>query len=350
MTRKFVVGGNWKMNGDKNQITEIINNLKTGPLDTNVEIVIGVPAIYLAYVKSIAPSNIAIAAQNCWKAPKGAFTGEISPAMIIDVGCNWVILGHSERRTIFGEKDDLIAEKLKHIEFLLRLMVTMLCRIRHAQTGFYASKIIILNLRIKNILACEKFEDEKLEELLNQDRCQALTELGKTLQVKHALESGLKVIACIGETLEERESGKTEEVVFRQIQALVPAIGDKWNDVVLAYEPVWAIGTGKTATPQQGRKQTLHPGVSRDNGTSFPDIGDEKPIVHQSAQDVHAALRNWISTNVSSDVAAQIRVQYGGSVTAANARELAACPDIDGFLVGGASLKPEFVDIVNATK
>lgn len=248
MGRKFVVGGNWKMNGDKNQVTDIVETLKKGPLDPNVEVVVGVPAIYLSYVKSIIPDSIGVAAQNCWKVPKGAFTGEISPAMIKDVGANWVILGHSERRTIFGEKDELVAEK-----------------------------------------------------------------------VAHALEQGLKVIACIGETLEEREGGKTEEVVFRQTKALVPAIGNNWANVVIAYEPVWAIGTGKTASPQQ-------------------------------AQEVHASLRNWLSTNVSPDVANSVRIQYGGSVTAANAKELAACPDIDGFLVGGASLKPEFVCIVNATQ
>lgn len=236
------------MNGDKNQINEIVNNLKKGPLDPNAEVVVGVPAIYIAYVKGIIPDSIGVAAQNCWKVSKGAFTGEISPAMIKDVGADWVILGHSERRTIFGEKDDLVADK-----------------------------------------------------------------------VAHALESGLKVIACIGETLEEREAGKTEEVVFRQTKALIPAIGNNWDKVVLAYEPVWAIGTGKTATPQQ-------------------------------AQDIHAALRNWLSTNASPEVAANVRIQYGGSVTAANAKELASCPDIDGFLVGGASLKPEFVDIVNATQ
>lgn len=236
------------MNGDKNQVTEIVETLKKGPLDPNVEVVVGVPAIYLSYVKSIIPDSIGVAAQNCWKVAKGAFTGEISPAMIKDVGANWVILGHSERRTIFGEKDDLVAEK-----------------------------------------------------------------------VAHALEQGLKVIACIGETLEEREGGKTEEVVFRQTKALVPAIGNNWVNVVIAYEPVWAIGTGKTASPQQ-------------------------------AQEVHASLRNWLSTNVSPDVAESVRIQYGGSVTAANAKELAACPDIDGFLVGGASLKPEFVNIVNATQ
>ncbi|CAH2232201.1 jg26578, partial [Pararge aegeria aegeria] len=137
--------------------------------------------------------------------------------------------------------------------------------------------------------------------------------------VAHALDTGLNVIACIGESLEERESGKTEEVVFRQIKALLPAIADNWENVVLAYEPVWAIGTGKTATPQQ-------------------------------AQDVHASLRHWLALNVSPDVAQNVRIQYGGSVTAANAKELAACSDIDGFLVGGASLKPEFIDIVNASQ
>lgn len=179
--------------------------------------------------------------------PSGAFTGEVSPALLKDVGATWVILGHSERRQIFGESDELIAEK-----------------------------------------------------------------------VVHALAEGLKVIACIGETLQEREAGQTEAVVFRQTKALAAVIKD-WSNVVLAYEPVWAIGTGKTATPAQ-------------------------------AQEVHAALRKWLAENVSAAVSASLRIQYGGSVTAANARELASQGDIDGFLVGGASLKPEFVDIVNARK
>ncbi|XP_064215254.1 triosephosphate isomerase isoform X2 [Tribolium castaneum] len=245
MGRKFVVGGNWKMNGDKKQISEIINTLKTGPLNPNTEVIVGVPAIYLEHVRTNLPQSIEVAAQNCYKVPKGAFTGEISPAMIKDIGVNWVILGHSERRQIFGETDELIAEK-----------------------------------------------------------------------VAHALEAGLKVIACIGETLEEREGGKTEEVVFRQTKAIAGKIKD-WSNVVVAYEPVWAIGTGKTATPQQ-------------------------------AQEVHKALRQWFCTNVNADVGNSIRIQYGGSVTGANCKELAAQPDIDGFLVGGASLKPEFVNIVNA--
>lgn len=167
--------------------------------------------------------------------------------MLKDVGADWVIIGHSERRTIFGESDELVAEK----------------------TAF-------------------------------------------------ALAEGLKVIACIGETLQEREAGKTEEVVFRQMKAIAAQVKD-WTNVVVAYEPVWAIGTGKVATPQQ-------------------------------AQDVHAALRKWLVDNVSADVSASLRIQYGGSVTAANCKELGSQPDIDGFLVGGASLKPEFVQIVNATQ
>ncbi|XP_023016018.2 triose phosphate isomerase [Leptinotarsa decemlineata] len=245
MGRKFVVGGNWKMNGNKAQISDILKFLEAGPLNPETEVIVGVPAIYLDYVKSNAPANVQVAAQNCYKADKGAFTGEISPAMLKDIKVNWVILGHSERRQLFKETDELIAEK-----------------------------------------------------------------------VAFALESGLKVIACIGETLEEREAGKTEEVVFRQIKAIADKIKD-WSNVVIAYEPVWAIGTGKTATPQQ-------------------------------AQDVHKSLREYISQNISPEVAQSIRIQYGGSVTGANCKELGTQSDIDGFLVGGASLKPEFVNIVNA--
>nr|AGC56216.1 triose-phosphate isomerase [Dermatophagoides farinae] len=245
MGRKFFVGGNWKMNGNKTAIKEIVDFLKNGPLDSNVEVVVGVPAIYLMLCKNILPDNIRVAAQNCYKVDKGAFTGEISPAMIKDVGAEWVILGHSERRNVFGESDQLIGEK-----------------------------------------------------------------------VEHALQEGLHVIACIGELLEEREAGKTTEVVFRQTQVISKHVKD-WFKVVLAYEPVWAIGTGKTASPQQ-------------------------------AQEVHQKLRQCFSENVSPQIAETIRIIYGGSVTANNAKELASQADVDGFLVGGASLKPEFVQIVNA--
>ncbi|XP_054270478.1 triosephosphate isomerase [Macrosteles quadrilineatus] len=245
MGRKFFVGGNWKMNGNKKGVDEIIDFLKKGPLDPNVEVVVGVPAIYLEYTKNNLPGNVTASAQNCYKVPSGAFTGEISPAMIKDVGVNWVIIGHSERRNVFGESDELVAEK-----------------------------------------------------------------------VAHALEQGLSVIACIGEKLEEREAGQTEAVVYRQTQAIANKIKD-WSKVVIAYEPVWAIGTGKTATPQQ-------------------------------AQEVHLKLRQWLKNKVSDKVAEETRIIYGGSVTAGNAKELGKEGDIDGFLVGGASLKPDFVTIVNA--
>lgn len=245
MSRKFIVGGNWKMNGDKKQIDGIIEFLKKGAGESETEVVVGVPAIYLMYVQGKKPARVAVAAQNCYKVASGAFTGEISPAMLKDIGVEWVILGHSERRHVFGEANALVSDK-----------------------------------------------------------------------VAHALESGLKVIACIGETLEEREAGRTDAIVIEQTKALADKIKD-WSKVVLAYEPVWAIGTGRTASPAQ-------------------------------AQEVHETLRRWIANNVSKAVADSVRIQYGGSVTAANARELASQPDIDGFLVGGASLKPEFVDVIKA--
>lgn len=233
------------MNGDKAAIDGIIDFLKKGPLSPKTEVVVGCPQCYLMYTREHLPENVGVAAQNCYKVAKGAFTGEISPAMIKDLGCEWVILGHSERRHVFGESDQLISEK-----------------------------------------------------------------------VGHALESGLKVIPCIGEKLDERESNRTEEVVFSQMKALLPNIKD-WTNVVIAYEPVWAIGTGKTASPEQ-------------------------------AQDVHAKLRGWLKDNVSADVANSVRIIYGGSVSPSNCAELAKMGDIDGFLVGGASLKPDFVTIINA--
>lgn len=245
--RKFFVGGNWKLNGTKASINTIVDFMSSGDLDPNTEVVVGVPSCYLDYCRTKLPKKIGVAAQNCYKAEKGAFTGELSPSMIKDCGCKWAILGHSERRNVFGESDQLIGEK-----------------------------------------------------------------------VAFALQSGLSVIPCIGELLEEREAGKTTEVCFRQLKAIADNVSD-WSRVVIAYEPVWAIGTGKTATPAQ-------------------------------AQEVHLAIRNWLKEHLSAEVAETTRILYGGSVTAGNCRELAACPDIDGSLVGGASLKPDFVQIINATK
>ncbi|XP_076086358.1 triosephosphate isomerase-like [Mytilus galloprovincialis] len=247
--RKFFVGGNWKMNGNKASIDGIIQFLNAGPLDPNTEVVVSPPAIYMEYVRGKLDQKIGVAGQNCYKVEKGAFTGDISANMIKDIGCEWVILGHSERRNVFGESDQLIGEK-----------------------------------------------------------------------VKYALSQGVKVIACIGEKIEEREGGKTEEVVYRQMQAIVDNVAaDQWANVVVAYEPVWAIGTGKTATPAQ-------------------------------AQDVHQKLRAWVAKKVSEPVANSLRIVYGGSVSAGNCKELGGQADIDGSLVGGASLKPDFVQIVNATQ
>lgn len=235
------------MNGDKHSMEGIITFLNKEALNPKTEVVVGPPTCYLEYVRGKLDKKIGVAAQNCYKVAKGAFTGDISPAMIKDCGCEWVILGHSERRHVFGESDELVGAK-----------------------------------------------------------------------VKHALESGLHLIPCIGEKLEEREAGKTNEVVFRQTKAIADNISaSDWSRVVLAYEPVWAIGTGKTATPEQ-------------------------------AQQVHQDLRKWLKENVSAQVAASVRILYGGSVTAKNCKELGGKPDIDGFLVGGASLKPEFKDIINA--
>ncbi|GAQ81916.1 triosephosphate isomerase [Klebsormidium nitens] len=137
-------------------------------------------------------------------------------------------------------------------------------------------------------------------------------------KVAYALEQGLKVIPCVGETLEQREAGKTMDVITDQLKAIADKV-EHWENVVLAYEPVWAIGTGKVATPDQ-------------------------------AQEVHVDIRKWIAANVSEDVASQVRIIYGGSVNGGNANELAHQPDVDGFLVGGASLKPEFIDIIKAAE
>lgn len=243
--RRFFVGGNWKMNGNLSSLNKLVDTLNDADISADAEIVVAPPALYLSHVRSRLSTRINVAGQNCYKVAKGAFTGDISPAMLADVGARYVILGHSERRHVFGETDELVGQK-----------------------------------------------------------------------VKHALDAGLTVIACIGEKLEEREAGKTLEVNFRQLAAISANVNN-WQKVVIAYEPVWAIGTGVTATPEQ-------------------------------AQEVHEKLREWLTSNVSAMVGRTTRIIYGGSVSAANCKALGLQPDIDGFLVGGASLKPEFVDIIHA--
>ncbi|XP_057978987.1 triosephosphate isomerase, cytosolic isoform X2 [Malania oleifera] len=247
MARKFFVGGNWKCNGTSEEVKKIVSTLNAAevPPEDTVEVVVSPPFVFLAVVKSMLRPDFQVAAQNCWVKKGGAFTGEISAEMLVDLNIPWVILGHSERRSLLNESNELVGDK-----------------------------------------------------------------------VAYALSKGLKVIACIGETLEQRESGSTMDVVAAQTKAIADRVSD-WTRVVLAYEPVWAIGTGKVATPAQ-------------------------------AQEVHSELRKWLHTNTSTHVAETTRIIYGGSVNGGNCKELAGQPDVDGFLVGGASLKPEFIDIIKS--
>ncbi|KAH8878559.1 Triosephosphate isomerase [Thozetella sp. PMI_491] len=248
MARKFFVGGNFKMNGTIESIKSIVANLNAAQLDSNVEVVIAPPSLYLLLVREHLNAGLHVAAQNVFDKPNGAFTGEISVAQLKDSGINWTILGHSERRTILGESDAFVASK-----------------------------------------------------------------------TKYATNDGVGVIWCCGESLEQREAGQTITHIESQLSELKAKLAgvQDWKSIVIAYEPIWAIGTGKVATVDQ-------------------------------AQEVHAAIRAWLKKNVSDAVADETRILYGGSVSAKNCKDLSKQPDIDGFLVGGASLKPEFVDIINS--
>ena len=248
--RRTFIAGNWKMNGTAAETAE----LARGVVDTvgaqdGVDVAIAPPFTALETARAIVEgSNVKLAAQNVHAAASGAFTGEISSAMLVGAGCSHVILGHSERRQLFGETDAGVAEKI---------------RVADA--------------------------------------------------------AGLVPIVCVGETLEEREADRTHEVVKGQIDGALTGLGaGDVTGLVVAYEPVWAIGTGKTATPEQ-------------------------------AQDVHAAIRGWLAALLGAERADATRIQYGGSVKPANAAELLSQPDIDGALVGGASLKAaDFAAIVEA--
>lgn len=245
MARKFFVGGNFKMNGTISSIKEIVTNLNNAELDSNTEVVIAPPALYLLLTRELLKKELGVAAQNVFDKPNGAYTGEISVHQLKDSNITWTILGHSERRTILAESDQVVASK-----------------------------------------------------------------------TKYATENGLSVIWCCGESLEQRESGKTLEVIAAQLAALKKETSD-WSKIVIAYEPIWAIGTGKVATTSQ-------------------------------AQEVHASIREWLKKEVSEKVADETRILYGGSVSEKNCKDLSKEADIDGFLVGGASLKPAFVDIINS--
>lgn len=244
--RKKLVAGNWKMHGSLADNAALLAAIK--PALAGIEAAVCVPFPYLAQVQAaLSGSSIAWGAQTLSEQPKGAFTGEVSASMLLDFGCRYVIVGHSERRSLYGETDADVAKK------------------------YMAAQA-----------------------------------------------AGLVPILCVGESLEERESGVTETVVARQLDAVIQAAGiASFAKAVVAYEPVWAIGTGKTATPEQ-------------------------------AQAVHAFIRGKLAT-LDKTVAEGLTIQYGGSVKAANAAELMAQPDIDGGLIGGASLiADEFVAICKA--
>jgi len=239
--RTILVAGNWKLNGSLESIRELIKGIQAGMDNvTNANVCVCPPAIYIPEVASLVKgSKIAFGSQNVCEQDAGAYTGEIAASMLKDFGATYAIVGHSERRSIYGESDEMVAQR------------------------FAAAR-----------------------------------------------RNGITPILCVGELLEEREMGITEEVVGRQIDAVIELEGvEALADAVIAYEPVWAIGTGKTASPDQ-------------------------------AQAVHKFIRDKIAA-VNATVAENLIIQYGGSVNAGNAKELFGMPDIDGGLIGGAALKAE---------
>ena len=245
---KKLIAGNWKMNGSRaaneTLVKAMLDGLKGG--EPAADMALCVPAPYLAQLQSLLQtSTIAWGSQDVSAHEQGAYTGEVSVAMLKDFGCRYAIVGHSERRQYHGETDELVAAK-----------------------------------------------------------------------AQRALSAGVTPIVCVGETLAQRDAGETEAVVKRQLAAVIHAVGHCITEIVVAYEPVWAIGTGKTATPEM-------------------------------AQAVHAVLRAQLAA--ASTNAKRVHILYGGSMNAANAASLLAQPDIDGGLIGGASLKAaDFLQIVAA--
>jgi len=243
---KKLIAGNWKMNGGLAANEALVQAMLAGIGSPLAQVALCAPAPYLAQLQSLLKdSPIVWGAQDVSAHEQGAFTGEVSAAMLRDFACRYAIVGHSERRQYHGETDAVVAEK-----------------------------------------------------------------------AQRALAAGITPIVCVGETLAEREAGVTEEVVKRQLAAVIHLVGHCITEIVVAYEPVWAIGTGKTATPEQ-------------------------------AQAVHAVLRGQLKAATAHPE--RIQILYGGSMNAANAATLLAQPDIDGGLIGGASLKaPDFLQIVAA--
>lgn len=251
-TKRAFVGGNWKCNGTLESIAALVKTLNDGGdvgADKSVDVVLAPTALHAGYVKANIRPDFKISSQNLWSAEGyGAFTGELTGAMLADFGMTYSIIGHSERRhKVARETDDVIAAK-----------------------------------------------------------------------TVSALNAGLQPIVCVGELLEEREANKATEVVTQQMKAVIDAVPkESWSKIVIAYEPVWAIGTGRTASAEE-------------------------------AEEMHVVIRNLLADALGEDVAESVRIIYGGSVKAANCESLIAMKNVDGFLVGGASLKPEFVDIVRA--
>ena len=246
--RQVIVTGNWKMNASKETVNTLVMGILSGMSEVKAKVIVCAPSPYMSQVEAlITQSQLNLGAQDLNVNASGAFTGEVSADMIKDFGVQYVVVGHSERRSMYGETDQVVADK-----------------------------------------------------------------------VRVALDNNLTPLFCIGETLEEREAGNMESVVTRQIQAVIDLSGiDSFKNIIIAYEPVWAIGTGVTATPQQ-------------------------------AQDAHAFIRSMLAQN-NADIAQSTPILYGGSMNPGNAVELISCEDIDGGLIGGASLKAEdFLQICKA--
>ncbi len=251
MARRCFIAGNWKMNKNATESVALAREVRSAVASARAQVEIAVAPVFTALqavAKVLEDSNVSLAAQNCHASESGAFTGEVAAPMLKDVGCSWVILGHSERRQFFGE-----------------------------------------------------------------------TDAGVNRKIAAVLKAGMQPIVCVGETLAEREGNTTFEVVAKQLNGALSGFkAEEARQFVVAYEPVWAIGTGKTATSRQ-------------------------------AQDVHAHIRGLLKALWGAEVAQLIRIQYGGSVKADNAAELLSQPDIDGALVGGASLKAaDFAAIIKA--
>ena len=246
--RQTIVAGNWKMNASKEAVNTLVMGILSGMGEVESKVIVCSPFPYLSQVEAlITHSHLNLGAQDLNVNPSGAHTGEVSADMIKDFGAKYVIVGHSERRSLYGESDEDVANK-----------------------------------------------------------------------VKTALDNDMTPLFCIGELLEEREAGETEAVVSRQIQAVIDKCGiEAFNHIIIAYEPVWAIGTGVTATPEQ-------------------------------AQQTHAFIRSMLA-ELDNNIAQTTPILYGGSMNPSNAAELIACEDIDGGLIGGASLKSEdFLQICKA--